>query len=322
MLSIGRAIDVVTRDADEYVAWWTDSGRRVIAAIDTGTSILSSKVTISSSSSAGTPKPVPLHHPAFRFFRLSQVAEDLFDAFRNMYLAFELFLSCRYPNTKPRQPEIVWLRESLLAASVDIVLEDLVPTQHASPVDFVLDVIYGHARLPLFHAKNGKTYFVPSTERTDRVPVQAALTTLTHIVTRMAASWHQMPRPRTSFSDEALDAMAKVALPNALFVAAVGPGRAPNDPTASPSTPSGISFPAQFSDTFEGEKRAHIWGAVDTAALKGIGRVEMLYLVNTESWLTSQAFQAPLDLDGFDLFQAIQFSRILGAGEPRIFYPR
>jgi hypothetical protein len=103
MLSIGCAIDVVTRDAaDEYLAWWVDSGERVIAIIDTGTSTFSSKITLSTPGSTRTPAlmPPPVRHPGLRFFRLSQTSEDLFEAFRNMYLAFELLLSSRYPKTQ------------------------------------------------------------------------------------------------------------------------------------------------------------------------------------------------------------------------------
>ena len=320
MLSIGRAIDLVTRDAaDEYFAWWLDSGQRVIAAVDTGTSIVSGTMTVSGSGPASTARPIPPSHPGFRFFRLSQVSEDLFDAFRNMYLAFELFLSSRYPKTRP---EIRWLHESLSAASVDILLADLSPLGHSSPVKFVIDVIYGNARLPLFHATDGETYFVPSTEQRNRETVKAALTMLTLIVIRMAESWHGISRPRTSFSNDVLGAMAKAPFANASFVASAEARFSPNDGISSPSITSGVRFPAQISDTFHGEQRANIWGAVDAAALKSIGRIQMLYLVNTESWLTLQALGAPLDVDGFDFFQAIQFSRILGAGEPRIFYPR
>ena len=326
MLSMGRAIDVVTRDAaDEYFAWWVDSQGRVIAAVDTSTSTFSAKFSMSGAASA--PQPAPLHHPGLRFFRLSQVSEDLFEAFRNIYLAFELFLSARY--SKTQRFESKWLQDSLSAASGDILLTDLAPQGHPAPVEFVINTIYNDARLPLFHAKDGKVYFVPSKvyfvpspDEQDRATVKAALAVLTIIVIRMADAWHGIRRPRTGLSSSARDAMIKAGFANASFVASPDARFSPIDPLSSPSITSGISFPAQISDIFDGARRMNIWGAIDTAALKSIGHIEMLHLVNAESPLTSQTFHAPLNVDGFDRFQAVQFSRILGAGEPRIFYSR
>jgi hypothetical protein len=201
-------------------------------------------------------------------------------------------------------------------------LKDLAPPGHPSPVEFVIDAIYGNARLPLFHAKDGKTYFVPSPDERDRAEVKAALAKLTIIVIRMADSWHGIRRPRTSLSRFAQDAMLKAPFANASFVASADARFSPNDPLSSPSIASGIRFPAQISDTFDGEQRINVSGSIDTHALKSVGRIEMLHLVNSEAPLSSSPFKAPLDVDGFDRFQAIQFFRIIGAGEPRIFYPR
>ena len=324
MLSMGRALDVATRDAaDEYLAWWVDSGQRVIAAVDTGTSTFSLRMTLSTVGGTSTPSvspPAPVHHPAFRFFRLSQVSEDLFEAFRNMYLAFELLLSSRYP--KNQRYEIDWLRDSLSAASSNVLLQDLAPPGHPSPVEFVIDAIYGNARLPLFHAKDGKTYFVPSPDERDRVTIKAALAKLTIIVIRMANSWHGIRRPRTSLSRFVQDTMLKAPFANASFVASSDARFAPNDSLASPSITSGVAFAAQLSDAFDGEQRTNISGSVTTDALKSIGRIEILHLINTEAPLSSSVLKAPLDVEGFDRCEAIQFFRLLGAGEPRIFYPR
>jgi hypothetical protein len=50
---------------------------------------------------------MPEHHIGFRFFRLAQVTDDLYDAYRNMYLAFEVLLSSRVP--APAPPPARWL---------------------------------------------------------------------------------------------------------------------------------------------------------------------------------------------------------------------
>jgi hypothetical protein len=93
----GRA-DLATRDAnEEYVVWWTDDGNSTITYASTVTFTVSvGPVELTVCDAAGNIVPqkivVPQHHLGFRFFRLAQVSDDLFDAYRNMYLAFELFL--------------------------------------------------------------------------------------------------------------------------------------------------------------------------------------------------------------------------------------
>jgi hypothetical protein len=237
-----------------------------------------------------------------------------------MYLAFELLLSSRYP--KNQRYEIDWLRDSLSAASRDVLLQDLAPPAHPSPVEFVIDAIYGNARLPLFHAKDGKTYFVPSPDESNRATIKAALAKLTIIVIRMADSWLGIRRPRTSLSRSLQDAMAKGPFANASFVASADARFSPNDSLSSPSIMSGVAFASQLSDTFDGEQRINISGSTTTGALRGIGGIEILHLVNADAPLSSSVFKAPLDIQGFDRFEAVQFLRMLGAGEPRVFYPR
>jgi hypothetical protein len=322
ILSMGRAIDLATRDAsDEYFAWWVDSGQRVIASMDTGSTTFSARMTISATGSVPVPQPAPLHHPAFRFFRLSLVADDLFDAFRNMYLAFELFLSARYPKP-PQQNERDWLRDSLIAAaSAGIELTDLAPPGHA-PIEFLVDAIYADARLPLFHAKDGRSYAVPSPDPRDREAVTSALAALTMIVIRMAESWHGLRRPRTSTSTFLREAIAQARFTDVSFFASADARFSPNDPISSPSIASGIAFPARFSVTFDGEPRPNVTGTVDTAALGTIGPVEIIHLVNPRSPIMWSTLKAPLRLDGFNRLQATMFFRILDAGGPRIFYPR
>jgi hypothetical protein len=321
LLCMNNAEDIVTRDgADEYFVWWTEFGKKVIAFVDTGTSTFLASATLTTTGSAKAPAPPADHHPAFRFFRLSQVSEDLFDAFRSMYLAFELLLSSRYPKTKGL--EIEWLRSSLTAAAGDVLLTDLVPAGNPAPIDFVIATIYDNARLPLFHAKDGKTYFVPSHNEHDRAPVKAALTMLTLIVLRMANSWHGIQRPRTSLSSGLRDALITRTFARAFFVASADAQFSDEDPLSSPSITSGMRFPAHVSDMFEGQKRFNLSGSIDTAALGKLEYIEMLHVVDEDRPLTSSKFKVKLNFTGFDCFKTTQFFRIMGAGAPRTFYSR
>lgn len=50
------------------------------------------------------------HHIGFRYYRLAQSTEDLYDGFRNMYLAFEVLLSSKYPKVRGEQEPLEFSR--------------------------------------------------------------------------------------------------------------------------------------------------------------------------------------------------------------------
>ena len=194
MLSALGGGDLVTRDThDEYIAWWCASGLYRAALVSTATFSLSvgpAEITVKEANGNVVP-PVrvsPTNHLAFRFYRLAQASDDLYDAYRNMYLAFESLLSSKYP--KGKESEIAWLRSSLSAAATDLELSSLVPNATTDPIDHFLQAIYKGALLPLFHAKDGRAYFAPAQVMTDRLAVEHALSMLTQAVLRMADKWH------------------------------------------------------------------------------------------------------------------------------------
>lgn len=198
MLSVLGQVDLAIQEAEnEHLVWWSDPQGIVLRLTSTMTIALS----------VGTPKveirdnngdiiqpssPQPSHHLAFRYYRLAQITEDLYDAYRNMYLAFESLLSSHFPKSRGER-ELVWLHRSLECARSEIVLDDLVaPSQDI--VETVIQVVYLEARLPLFHAKDGQGFFPPQASPTDRQVVARALSVLTQVVLRMSNIWHGVRR--------------------------------------------------------------------------------------------------------------------------------
>ena len=174
--------DLATRDyIDEYITWWSENGENWISFISTETLTFSmGEVTAIIRDKDGKIVPqtpsIPNYYLAFRFYRLAQVSDDLFDSYRNMYLAFESFLSLVFPKGNGR--EIDWIRNSLKQSKTILHLQNLVPSGIPSCIDYIIDTIYEKARLPLFHAKNGKTRLIPA-KLNDRKTVAKALKLLT-----------------------------------------------------------------------------------------------------------------------------------------------
>lgn len=326
ILSMTGRADLVTREADdEYLAWWCSKGLRSIALVSTFTSSIKvSPVTLTVLDAQGNVVPpipaVPKHHIGFRFFRLAQTSDDLYDAYRNMYLAFESLLSSQYPKT--RQREIDWLRQSLSAASSDLQLTGLVPAGTPDPTAHILDEIYDGARLPLFHAKDGKAYFAPVHSAADRQEVTAALTTLTQIVIRMADKWYAARRLGGGVNLKLLEEQNGKLFTGSQFVFTDNPAFTLQDDLGSESIKNGVHFPATFSEFYGVDQRCNIGGQIPISGLASRGRLHALYLVNENTPLMGLSPDTTIDPSGFDVFEVRFFVRGRNGSAPKYMYPR
>ena len=188
VMSIAGKSDLATRDVlDEYAVWWKAGGECICRVVDTLTSewAINIRISVGKDSSTSSERPEVKYHPAFRYFRLAQTTEDLFDAYRNMYLSFELLLSSISP--KGREREIDWLDRSLRSLEVKLLPAEL--RNEVDPIQSVIDRVYKNARLPLFHAKQGRDFFEPHGHLTDREVIFQAFQALTELVLNIAREY-------------------------------------------------------------------------------------------------------------------------------------
>jgi hypothetical protein len=99
----------------------------------------------------------PPHHPAYRFFRYSQAAQSVFDAYRNMFLALEAVLD-HIASKQPGEGETEWLRRAVTDAvqkhAAD--LKAFVKTPGKDPVEAFIGAHYAAVRCAVFHAKSAE----------------------------------------------------------------------------------------------------------------------------------------------------------------------
>ena len=100
-------------------------------------------------------KELPQWHHTFRFYRLAESSDDIFDAYRNLFLAFELLLS-EFFSPEQGEGEEAWLRRALNAASKEVDLTQFVPNGHRKPSSYIVGTQYTDTRCRLFHAKLSK----------------------------------------------------------------------------------------------------------------------------------------------------------------------
>lgn len=200
LASILGHLDTIILDAeDDHVLWWTEPTGlvvRIVSTVTQGVGVGPANLEVHDAEGNIVPpvKIEPRHHISFRYYRLAQTTDDLYDAYRNMYLAYEALLSSHFPKKKRGETEREWLDRGLRAASATISLVDLVPGTGPDPIAAVLKIIYGDARLPLFHAKEGETAYAPYDSPANRKVVADSLNILTRIVLRMAEAWFDARR--------------------------------------------------------------------------------------------------------------------------------
>jgi hypothetical protein len=307
ILSITGRADLITRDAeDEHLLWWMAGARRTIMFKSTATVPAKMEpTTIVQYDPQGNVVPSvpakPIHHLGFRFYRLSQTSEDLYDAFRNMYLSFENLLSSRYPKGKVNEKD--WLKLSLNSASADLSLSSFAPPGTPDPISHIFDVIYGNARLPLFHAKDGKIYYAPGDDAGQRETVERAMGMLTKIVLRMAKRWFSTRRMGGSVSPEdTARAWQKVFAGSQLLF---------ND------------IPTRCSaSTAVKDNTCVVSGDISVAKLPDGKTLRSVSVTKANEPLKGVPLPSALNLDGFDDLQVQLSLRFCNASAPKYMYPR
>jgi hypothetical protein len=197
LLSIRGAADLqIVRAFDEHVAWWPEEDDIVLRCTSVATATASVppvKVTVTDARGSVKPDPPPPHlawHESFTYFRLAEVTDDLFEAFRNRYLALESILSTVAP-INPGERETDWLERAIRVAHTLTSLDAFAP-KGAADAPGAISQDLRDARNGVFHAKSNRQHFAPH-DWSDRTSVLASLK-------RMARMYLLLVKAKLGFS--------------------------------------------------------------------------------------------------------------------------
>lgn len=101
------------------------------------------------------PKPVqadPIWNESFRYYRLSQCSNDQFEAYRNLFLAFEALLNSICPKSSS-EGEAKWLERALTQVNQGGCLSEFNVSNKTNPVKYIIRSQYKDIRCKLQHAK-------------------------------------------------------------------------------------------------------------------------------------------------------------------------
>jgi hypothetical protein len=238
----------------EYITWRrTESGYLLIAS-DTAVFPWAVNATIQVSGPTVPTPPLPfVHHASLRYYRLSQLSEDLFDAYRNAYLALEYLVSSESPKA-PSESELNWLKRVINGPLASGIPNGLVAGD-------LLDAIYKDGRLPLFHAKTGATFFAP--HGAERAHIQNLFSRLTLLL--VALLQHKFGHSSTlrwgEMSQEMQDAQARASLDTDGLILLDGAGNS-------------IQLCEAVCDIFESPRRfGQFWARITAPVLAGLAPI-------------------------------------------------
>jgi hypothetical protein len=324
LASILGRLDTIIQDAeDEHILWWTGPKGLVVRLVSTtilrfGVGPVTVEVRDSSGNIVPPPPIHPRHHIGFRYYRLAQATDDLYDAYRNMYLAFEVLLSCRFPKEKQEQ-EIAWLKRGLKAASASLLLNDLVPKDALDPVEAVLETIYSDARLPLFHAKEGRDFYAPQDSPSNRKIVSKALNILTKIVLRMAEAWFDARRVGGAVMfgwvyESVASQLEKAKILISDDVSPFDPAEANLDHPRFRNAP---SISTRLVPELQRGSEPAVFGHISNDEFSTLSVLRRIDLVTAAHPYISQMLESELTLDGIARLEVLMHMRAMNLNQPK-----
>ncbi len=321
-LSIGGKADLSIKNAsDEYIVWWQEDSKQVLRVVGTSTLIIevggSSKLFDRDGSPIELPAPPKLiYNESLRYFRLSQITEDLFDAFRNMYLAFELLLEHHCPRHSPREREGVWLKRALSEANRVVPLSRVYKTIGPDVVSDIYDDLYAGIRCRLFHAKHGSRLLPQSAG--DRRSVSEGLERLTDIFLLLAQELLNARRPGGLMTYEGFAWLTEPVMSGSTVL--VSGNDMPLDASATLKSPPFVGAVPMLTRAAPELSRPGlrtILGSIPATDLKGLPKIARFGWAHDGHLMMSGAVEAPLTHDGVDRIEAQMGVQLRNAKRPK-----
>lgn len=200
--------DLTIQNSDkDRIVWWRDKNLkqflRIVSIQNFPFSFSTVYGELQDQFGNAIPRPKAKYHLGLRYARLARTTSDLFDSYRNMYLALEFLTSSISP--KARESERAWLKR-VLTNSISI-YPDFNPVDSNS-IDNIYDI-----RCSLFHAKNEEMKLIPQ-RREDYLKVKENFERLEWLVLGLSAVMLNCNRAKSFISLEYFELQSEKILKN------------------------------------------------------------------------------------------------------------
>lgn len=320
----GRA-DLTTDNTENFhIACWEEAGTSVLRLV--AISLLRANIGAAEAvvrNAAGEivppPAPVEVWHQSMRFYRLSQLSDDLFDSLRSLWLAVENLLDAVEPQTVGER-EGQWLKRAIRAASAKVDLNRYLPTGSVkAPHNLAYEYFYDQLRVSIFHAKGSRGPRLPQdvagmadlAERHER---------LTRLYLDLLDEVTQVRRAGGGMTYGGFDLMTPELEPGSEVHLTDDPAPcAKSDTSVNPSGNSVVAAPAARERSLERRGLKLVVAQFVAADVKGLAGVRRIGHMFEEKLITCATVDADLRIRGVDRFDVQVGIRLKNVGLPRGF---
>lgn len=326
LLCISGAADLsIVRVEDEHITWWREQNEVVlrVTSVATMPATVRGKATVTDSLGnvrPDPPQPQAVWHESFRFFRLAQVTDDLFDAFRNLYLALESVLSSIAPPGEP-EGEGVWFKRALEEAQKLVDLSPFAPPGSGDAPGRIYDDLYVEKRNAVFHAKNTRHHLLPH-EWPERAAVASSLRRLSSLYLKLVDARLQVRRPSGGFFASGFKLMTQHL--DKTLVIHVTDDEAPVGPDTATINPAGgrvVSLDTRAAPELDQPFVRYFIGQSPVSRLVELTHIGRIVATGDDAVpLTAGILEGKLTLDSVGRFEAQMGLRLRNTQQPRVLY--
>ena len=326
LLCISGAADLsIVGVEDGHITWWPEQNEAVlrVTSVATISATVTAKATVTDSLGnvqPDPPRPQIVWHESFRFFRLAQVTDDLFDAFRDLYLALESVLSSIAPPTAQGEGEGDWFKRALGEAQRLVPLAPFAPPGSADPLNSIYKDLYIETRNAIFHAKSTRKRILPH-EWPQRPAVLSSLRRLSSLYLKLADAHLHLRRPSGGVYAGGFKLMTQW-LDKSLVIHATD-DEAPVGPDTATINPGGghvVSLDTRAAPELDQPFVRYFIGQSPVSRLAKLTHIGRIVTTDNKAPLTAEIIQGRLTLDSLDRFEAQMGLRLRNRQQPRVLY--
>ncbi len=240
-----------------------------------------------------------------------------------MYLAFEALLSSQHPK-RDGEWEIDWLRRALKSASAVARLDGLELPAGSDRVESFLDIVYKDARLSLFHAKEGRSFFAPQDSPADRKAVSGALGLLTHVVLAMADAWFDARHTGGAvYFGWVYENARRMLEPASVYASSYdGPHDANEKDLSHPRFQTAVKLTSRLAPELQRGRAPAFLSTGDGEELARVTPLRRVEIVLRGAPAIAQILDTPIELDGVARFEDLMHVRAMNLNQPRSLFRR
>lgn len=325
LLSItGKADFSIHNAIDECLIWWREQSTqvlRIISVIDLPIAVGPANLIVTDENGNVIPSPVPpptIYHESLRYFRLSQITDDLFDAFRNMYLSFELLLDYIEPKLRGER-EGRWIKRALNKINTSVPLSHAITPTTNNIVNEIYREIYIDIRCNIFHAKKASLLLPQSV--LDRKKVNEGFKKLTRIVLLLVKHWLNVRRGGGLITYEGFDLMTLPLLSNShILVSDVAVPITKDKNSEDQAFSNAIPLSTRYAPELCEPGLNFSLGTIDSSQLNRLKRIARIGLKHQDTVKIVCKIEEELTFENIDRFEAQMGIQLKNLRQPKSFF--